>query len=80
MGYKELVGTVVSDHGLCTRIVTVENRVSHKSYKKISIRTRRYAVHDPYGKTQVGDVVKIQETAPVSKTKRWILVNILDTV
>jgi len=78
MACRELVGTVVSNKSLCTRIVTVENRVSHKRYKKISSLTKRYAVHDSLGEAQVGDLVKIKESAPISKTKRWVLVNILE--
>ena len=80
MARKELVGTVVSKGGSVTRIVAVQTRISHKSYKKIFTRTNRYSVHDSSGKTRVGDLVKIQETSPISKTKRWVLLDILEIV
>ena len=78
MAIKEFVGTVVSDKMINTRIVAVNNRVSHKNYKKVITRTKRYVVNDTDFNAKIGDKVKIQETRPISKTKRWVLTNILE--
>ena len=78
MALKELVGSVVSDKMINTRIVAVNNRVPHKSYKKVITVTKRYMVHDSDFNTKLGDKVKIKETRPSSKNKRWILVDILE--
>lgn len=78
MAVKELVGTVVSDKTTNTRIVAVNDRIAHKNYKKVITRTKRYVVHDISFNAKIGDKVKIQETRPLSKTKRWVLVNILE--
>ena len=78
MAIKELVGTVVSDKTINTCIVAVNNRIAHKNYKKVITRTKRYVVSDTNFNAQIGDKVKIQETRPLSKTKRWLLTNILE--
>merc|ERR1712137_1278468 len=57
--------------------VAVNSRISHKNYKKVTTRTKRYVVHDSEFNTKIGDKVKIQETRPISKTKRWVLINVL---
>ena len=53
-----------------TRIVAVNDRITHKRYKKVITRTRRYAVHDPESLSFIGDQVQIRETKPLSKTKK----------
>jgi len=78
MAVKELIGTVVSDKTIKTCIVAVNDRVSHKNYKKVITRTKRYVVNDIDFNAKVGDKVTIQETRPISKTKRWVLTNILE--
>ena len=78
MNAKEKIGIVVSDKMLNTRIVAISNRVKHKLYKKVITKTKRYVVHDTIHNSKVGDKVKIQETKPISKTKNWILINILE--
>jgi len=78
MSVKELVGIVVSDKMMNTRIIAVNSRVPHKNYKKVITRTKRYVAHDSEFNTQIGDKVKIQETRPLSKTKRWALINVLE--
>jgi len=52
-----------------TRIVTVNDRIIHKRYKKVVTRTKRYAVHDSTFESSIGDQVRIQEVKPLSKTK-----------
>ncbi len=78
MAVKERVGVVVSDKMKKTVVVAVENRAPHPKYGKIVVRTKRYKAHDEENKCKVGDRVRIQETRPLSKTKRWTVVNILD--
>ena len=77
MAVKEKIGIVVSDKMTDTRIVAVNDRIIHKKYKKVITRTKRYPVHDPTFNASVGDQVRIRETKPISKTKNWILVNVL---
>ena len=77
MAVKEKVGIVVSDKMKDTCIVSVNDRIIHKRYKKVITRTKRYAVHDSASNSSIGDQVRIRETKPMSKTKNWILVSIL---
>lgn len=79
MAIKERVGLVVSDKMQKTVVVAVENRSPHPKYGKIMVKTRRYKVHDEDSKCKVGDRVRIQETRPLSKTKRWQVKDILNT-
>jgi small subunit ribosomal protein S17 len=77
MAVKERVGLVVSDKMEKTVVVAVENRAAHQKYGKIMVRTKRYKAHDEENKCKVGDRVRIQETRPLSKTKRWAVIDIL---
>ncbi|MDJ0734675.1 MAG: 30S ribosomal protein S17 [Nostocaceae cyanobacterium] len=79
MAVKERVGLVVSDKMQKTVIVAVENRAPHPKYGKIVVKTRRYKAHDEENKCKMGDRVRIQETRPLSKTKRWQITEILST-
>ena len=78
MAVKERVGLVVSDKMQKTVVVAVENRSSHPKYGKTVVKTRRYKVHDAENSCKVGDRVRIQETRPLSKTKRWQVTEILN--
>ena len=69
MVVKEKIGIVVSDKMINTRIVAVNDRITHKRYKKVITRTKRYAVHDSTFESSIGDQVRIQEVKPLSKTK-----------
>lgn len=81
MAVKERVGLVVSDKMDKTVVVAVENRSPHPKYRKIVVQTKRYKVHDEENQCQVGDRVRIRETRPLSRTKRWTVVDVLgDTV
>lgn len=77
MAVKERVGVVVSDKMQKTVVVAIENRAPHPKYRKIMVRTKRYKAHDEENKCKVGDRVRIQETRPLSRTKRWTVVDIL---
>lgn len=75
---KTRIGRVVSDKMDKTVIVAIEDSVKHPLYKKIVKRTVRFKVHDENNECSVGDRVRIMETRPLSKEKRWRLVNILE--
>ncbi len=77
MAVKERVGLVVSDKMQKTVVVAVENRAPHPKYGKIVVRTKRYKAHDEENRCKVGDRVRIQETRPLSRTKRWSVTEIL---
>lgn len=79
MAVKERVGLVVSDKMDKTVVVAVENRSPHPKYGKIVVRTQRYKAHDEENKYRVGDRVRIQETRPLSRTKRWVVTDILNS-
>ena len=78
MAVKERVGVVVSDKMQKTVVVAVENRAAHSKYGKIVVRTRRYKAHDEEDQCKVGDRVRIRETRPMSRTKRWAIADILE--
>ncbi len=75
---KTRVGKVVSDKMDKTVVVIVEDRVAHKTYKKIIGRTYRLKAHDENNKCGVGDIVRVMETRPLSKDKRWRVVEIVE--
>jgi len=79
MATKERVGTVVSDKMDKTVVVAVENRFPHPIYQKTVSRTQRYKVHDEANTCKVGDRVRITETRPLSRTKRWTVAEVLST-
>ncbi|MBD2314226.1 30S ribosomal protein S17 [Desertifilum sp. FACHB-1129] len=78
MAVKERVGTVVSDKMQKTVVVAVENRAAHPKYGKIVVRTKRYQAHDEDNRCKEGDRVRIRETRPLSRNKRWMVTEILD--
>ena len=75
---KTRVGKVVSDKMDKTVVVTVADRVAHPIYKKIIKRTYRLKAHDEMNECGVGDTVKVMETRPLSKDKRWRVVEIIE--
>ena len=75
---KTRVGKVVSDKMHKTIVVAVEDRVPHPLYKKIIKRTYKLKAHDENNDCSVGDRVRVMETRPLSKDKRWRLVEILE--
>ena len=75
---KTLVGTVHSDRMQKTVTVDVERRYKHPKYGKYVVQTRRYAVHDEKNEAHAGDRVEIVETRPLSKSKRWRLLRIVE--
>jgi small subunit ribosomal protein S17 len=75
---KTRVGTVLSDKMDKTVVVGVERHVSHPLYGKQVVRTSKYYAHDEEGRAHEGDLVRIVETRPLSKTKRWRVVEVLE--
>lgn len=75
---KTRVGTVVSDKMDKTIVVAVKDSVQHPLYKKIMKRTVKFKAHDENNECCIGDRVKIMETRPLSKDKRWRLVEIVE--
>lgn len=74
---KVRIGKVVSNKMQKTVVVSVERLVQHPLYKKSVKQTTRFKAHDENNESQVGDIVKIMETRPLSKDKRWRVVEIL---
>jgi small subunit ribosomal protein S17 len=75
MPKRVLQGTVVSDANEKTVVVRVERRFTHPVLKKTVRRSKKYHAHDEGNVAKVGDIVWIEETAPISKNKRWTLVS-----
>lgn len=75
---KTRIGKVVSDKMEKTIVVAVENNVRHPLYKKIVKRTYKLKAHDENNECRIGDRVKVMETRPLSKEKRWRLVSIIE--
>ena len=71
-------GKVVSNKMQKSIVVAIERRVAHPIYKKYFTRTTKLVAHDEQQQAKVGDIVKIMETRPLSKTKRWRLVEIVE--
>ena len=75
---KTRVGTVVSDKMDKTVVVAIVDNVRHPLYKKIVKRTIKLKAHDENNECNIGDTVKVMETRPLSKDKRWRIVSILE--
>ena len=75
---KTRIGTVVSDKMDKTIVVAIKENVKHKLYSKIVKRTYKLKAHDEEGVAHIGDRVKVMETRPLSKDKRWRLVEIVE--
>jgi small subunit ribosomal protein S17 len=77
---KEREGTVISSKMAKTVIVQVESRFQHAKFKKIVTSFKKFYVHDEKGEAKVGDRVRIEETRPISKLKRWRLAQVVERV
>lgn len=75
---KTRVGRVVSDKMDKTRVVAVERFLRHPRYQRVVRKTNRFKVHDERNVTHVGDTVLIEETRPLSKEKRWRVIEVLE--
>jgi small subunit ribosomal protein S17 len=77
---KTRIGKVVSDKMHKTIVVLSETRTPHPAYGKIVRTSKKFLAHDERGEAEIGDVVRIMETRPLSKQKRWRLVEVLEKV
>ena len=77
---KTRIGKVVSNKMEETIVVAIEDHVKHPLYKKIVKRTYKLKAHDEQNQCSIGDTVKVMETRPLSKDKRWRLVEIVEKV
>ena len=75
---KTRIGTVVSDKMDKTIVVAIEDSVRHPLYKKTMKRTYKLKAHDEHNECGIGDTVEVMETRPLSKDKRWRLINIIE--
>jgi small subunit ribosomal protein S17 len=73
---RQLVGNVIPSKMDKTVVVQVARRFPHPMYKKYVTRTKKYYAHDPQGQCSPGDVVRIEESKPLSKLKSWRIVSI----
>jgi len=73
---KEFIGEVISDKTSQTRIVLVKSVQMHPLYKKRFIVKKKYYVHDEANASKLGDTVRIRESKPISKLKRWVLIEV----
>ncbi len=74
---KERLGEVISNKMAKTITVRVERRFAHPRYKKVITGYKKFYAHDEKGEAKIGDRVRIEETRPLSKTKRWRLVEVV---
>lgn len=74
MPKRIMQGTVVSDKNDKTVVVKVERRFTHPVMKKVVRQSKRYKAHDENNSAKVGDIVSIQESAPISRDKRWVVI------
>lgn len=77
MPVKQQIGIVISNKMQKTIVVKVENRYSHPIYSKTVIQTKKYLAHDALEECNIGDQVLVEECRPLSKKKRWKLVQII---
>jgi small subunit ribosomal protein S17 len=77
-GKRQAEGRVLKANNVQTRIIAIEQRVPHPLYGRVIRRTAKFVAHDEKEESQVGDLVRIEECRPMSKTKRWRLVEILE--
>ena len=80
MPKRLLNGKVISSNSNKTIVVEVTRRVKHRLYKKIIKKAKKYHAHDEDNTYQLGDFVTIQESKPISKMKRWVVMNDLNKV
>ncbi|HMS52322.1 MAG: 30S ribosomal protein S17 [Sphingobacteriales bacterium] len=75
---KQRIGVVTSDKMEKTITVTIERKIKHPIYGKFLKRSKKYTAHDEKNDCKTGDIVRIMETRPLSKNKRWRLVEIIE--
>jgi len=76
MPKKELVGKVISNKMEKTVVVAVESLTAHTKYEKPIVQTRKFKAHDPERRCRIGDQVRLRECRPLSKEKRWLVIDV----
>ena len=76
MPRKEIVGKVISNKMDKTVVVAVENYFLHPRFEKQMVKTKKFKAHDADNKCQIGDIVRLKECRPLSKEKRWLVIEI----
>jgi small subunit ribosomal protein S17 len=74
---QQKIGVVSSSKMQKTIVVTVDRKIMHPLYKKVTRKSKRFLVHDERGECQPGDMVRIEETRPLSRRKRWRVVHVI---
>jgi small subunit ribosomal protein S17 len=74
---QQKIGMVSSNKMQKTIVVTVDRKIMHPLYKKVTRKSKRFLVHDERGECQPGDMVRIEETRPLSRSKRWRVVQVI---
>ncbi|MEE3258686.1 MAG: 30S ribosomal protein S17 [Candidatus Latescibacterota bacterium] len=77
IGRRQAEGRVLKSNNIKTRVIAIEQRIPHPLYGRVIRRTAKFVAHDEREESQVGDLVRIEECRPLSKTKRWRLIEIL---
>jgi len=77
-GRRTTEGRVVKANNPKTRVVAIDQRIPHELYGRVLQRTAKFVAHDEKNESKVGDLVRIRECRPMSKTKRWYLTEILE--
>ena len=75
---KEIIGKVTSNKMDKSVVVAIERRIKHPLYGKFVKKTKKYVAHDENNECNIGDIVQLMETRPLSKSKRWRLVKIVE--
>ena len=78
IGRRQAEGRVLKSNNVKTRVIAIEQRIPHPLYGRVIRRTAKFVAHDEREESQVGDLVRIEECRPMSKTKRWRLIEILE--
>lgn len=78
IGRRQAEGRVLKSNNIKTRVIAIEQRIPHPLYGRVIRRTAKFVAHDEREESQVGDLVRIEECRPMSKTKRWRLIEILE--
>jgi len=78
IGRRQAEGRVLKSNNIKTRVIAIEQRIPHPLYGRVIRRAVKFVAHDEREESQVGDLVRIEECRPLSKTKRWRLIEILE--
>ena len=78
IGRRQAEGRVLKSNNIKTRVIAIEQRIPHPLYGRVIRRIAKFVAHDEREESQVGDLVRIEECRPLSKTKRWRLIEILE--